>query len=240
MERPHGIAGSLSERELQLLVLASQGCTDNAIAHRLGISLATVGTYWGRVRIKLGPLNRTELVAVFLQEQSQETLSLLRAENQRLVDVLEEKAKTEAMLKTSLELFRGLLETAPDAILLVREDGIVQLANEQAELIFGYGPNEMLGMEVEALVPERYRETHVGHRAAYCANPVKRRMGEHRPTFARRKDGTEFPMATALSATETGNGLLITCIVRDLTEVLQGFWEGGVQQPSLASRKSGD
>lgn len=217
------MAESLSERERQLVVLASKGLTDTAIALRLGISLATVGTYWGRVRIKFGPLNRTELVAVFLQEQAASVVDGLRAENKVLLATIDEKSRTEEMLKTSLELFRGLVETAPDAILLVKEDGIIQLANEQAEEMFGYNPNELLGMEIELLVPERYRHNHVANRRTYHETPVKRRMGEHMATFAVRKDGTEFPMATALSATDTHNGLLVTCIVRDLTDTLDAF-----------------
>ncbi len=221
--RPPAMAESLSDRERQLVVLASKGFTDTAIAHKLGISLATVGTYWGRVRIKFGPLNRTELVAVFLQEQAATVVEGLRAENQALLSALNEKARTEEMLKSSLEVIKGLVATAPDGILLVTKGGSIQLSNEQAESMFGYTHQEMIGLRVDQLVPERFRENHVENRAAYHENPVKRRMGEHLATFALRKDGTEFPMATALSATETQAGLLVTCIIRDLTDVLNLF-----------------
>src|ERR1022692_2839929 len=125
--------------------MASEGSTDNAIAYKLGISLATVGTYWGRIRIKFGPLNRTELVAVFLREQSNIVLAEIKQQNEGLLHELDERSKSEQMLKTSLELFRGLIETAPDAILLVDHHGKVRLANEQAEEMFGYTKNEMLG-----------------------------------------------------------------------------------------------
>jgi PAS domain S-box-containing protein len=208
----------LSPREHQLLVLAAQGFTDQGIAHKLGISLATVGTYWGRIRIKMGPLNRTELVAHFLTEEAAHEVDALRSENERLISELDERAKTTAMLKASLELFRGLVETAPDAIVLVNERGVIELANEQAETMFGYGPNELLGLPVSQLIPVRYREKHDHHRDEYHANPTKKRMGEHLATLALRKDGTEFAMATALSATRTPNGVLVTCIVRDLSE----------------------
>lgn len=208
----------LSPREHQLLVLAARGYTDQGIAHQLGISVATIGTYWGRIRIKMGPLSRTELVAHFLTDEAAHEVDVLRSENSRLITEISEHARTEEMLRASLEMFRGLVETAPDAILLVNADGVIELANEQAEEMFGYEKNEMLGMKVTALVPDRYRADHDGHRAAYNANPTKRRMGEHLATHALRKDGTEFQMATALSATHTPKGLLITCIVRDLTE----------------------
>jgi PAS domain S-box-containing protein len=221
MARQLGITGSLSDRERQLLVMASEGFTDNAIAHKLGISLATVGTYWGRIRIKFGPLNRTELVAVFLKEQAGFALSAIREENQTLLRELDDRAKTELMLLTTLELFRGIMETAPDGIILVDENGTIQLANEQAEEIFGYGKNEMLGIKVDELVPDRYRENHVEHRQSYRENPVKRRMGEHLAIYAKRRDGSEFAMAAALSASETPSGMLVACIIRDLTETIR-------------------
>ena len=124
------------------------------------------------------------------------------------------------MLQSSLEMFRGLVETAPDAILLVNEAGAIQFANAQAEDVFGFGKGELVGAPVDSLVPERYRPNHPENRTSYHTNPVKRRMGEHSSTFAVKKDGTEFPMATALSAVETPSGLLITCIVRDLSTLL--------------------
>jgi protein-histidine pros-kinase len=66
-------------------------------------------------------------------------------------------------------------------------------------------------------MPERYRTSHEGHRHNYVLNPVKKMMGEHLATAALRKDGTEFLMATALSATNTASGLLITCMVREVS-----------------------
>lgn len=208
----------LSPREHQLLVLAARGYTDQGISNHLGISVATVGTYWGRIRIKMGPLSRTELVAHFLTVEAAHEVDSLKSENQRLITELQDHARTAEMLKASLEMFQGLLETAADAIIVVNENGVIELANEQSELMFGYAKNELLGMRVAQLIPQRYRADHEGHRAAYTANPTKRRMGEHLATLALRKDGTEFQMATALSATRTPKGLLITCIVRDLTE----------------------
>jgi PAS domain S-box-containing protein len=219
-QRGDSSSNGLSTRERQLLTYAAQGFTDQGIAHKLGISLATVGTYWGRIRIKMGPLNRTELVAHFLQEAAAQTVGELRSQNEALLAQIDEHAKTSEMLRASLEMFRGLLETAPDAIIVVNDEGVIELANEQAEELFGYGKDRLLGLVVEELVPERYHNRHRANRSQYNSNPVKRRMGEHLATMARRKDGTEFPMATALSATITPRGLLVTCIVRDLTDRL--------------------
>ncbi|MFI5386327.1 MAG: PAS domain S-box protein [Fimbriimonadales bacterium] len=210
----------LSPREHQLLSLAAQGYTDNAIAHQLGISLATVGTYWGRIRIKFGPLNRTELVAIYLREEAAQAVEELKTDNQRLLAEVAEHAKTADMLRASLELFRGLVETAPDAILLVNQAGIIELANERAAEMFGYKQDDLIGLSVEKLVPDDRRFDHVHHRQSYHEDPIRRPMGEHLATDALRKDGTVFRMATALSATKTPSGILVTCIVRDLTDRL--------------------
>ena len=71
-------------------------------------------------------------------------------------------------------------------------------------------------MNIEALVPERYHSRHVVHRDEYTENPVRRPMGEHLITMARRKDGSEFRMTTALSASRSARGLFVTCIVREV------------------------
>jgi PAS domain S-box-containing protein len=219
----------LSPREKQLLELAAAGFTDQAISNKIGISLATIGTYWGRVRIKFGPYNRTELVAIYLKSEAAETLSILKTENSDLISKIDEHSQTEQMLQASLDLFKGLIETAPDAILIINSKGEVELANEQADTMFGYGPHELLGLKVEDLIPERYREAHLENRAEYTEHPQRRKMGEHIATIAKRKDGTEFPVAAALNATQTPKGMLVTCIVRDMSEgremVTAGAWK---------------
>lgn len=211
----------LSPREHQLLVLAAKGFTDQGIAHKLGISLATVGTYWGRIRIKMGPLNRTELVAHFLQEEAAHEVDSLRNENQRLLTELSQQSQAEEALRASLEMFRGLIDSAPDAIIVVNQDGGIVLANEQAARMFGYSQDELANKRVDFLIPTRFRLKHMEHRGEYLANPTKRRMGEHLATLALRRDGTEFTMATALSATKVGNDTLVTCIIRDLSERME-------------------
>jgi PAS domain S-box-containing protein len=212
---------ALSGREREILILAAQGLTDHGIANSLGISAATVATYWGRVRIKFGPMSRTELVAVYLNEQSQEALDELRNKVADLISQIQEHIDAEKVVTINRELFRGLLDTAPDAIVVVFDDGAIQFANKQAEHIFGYEPGELLGIDVEALVPFRFNEAHVQSRDQFRADPVRRRVGEHVTTFAKRKDQSEFPMAMALSSSETSEGPLVTCIIRDLTEHLQ-------------------
>jgi PAS domain S-box-containing protein len=216
--RSSAIREGLSPRERQLLEFATQGLTDNAIANQLGISLATVGTYWGRVRIKFGPFNRTELVAMYLKEEAAENIDALKRENEELIERVTEQARETELLEASRDLFRVLVETAPDAILLVNDKGQIELANEHARAMFGYEAGDLVGQPLEILIPERYHGQHQQRRAEYTSNPVKRRMGEHLATFALRKDGTEFPIAAALSAAATANGTLVTCIIRDLSQ----------------------
>jgi PAS domain S-box-containing protein len=208
----------LSPRERQLLEMAVVGMTDQAISNNLGISLATVGTYWGRVRIKFGPYNRTELVAIYLKDEAKHALSTLKSENQDLLTKIDEHTQAVEMLQTSLELFRGLIETAPDAILIVNAAGVIELANDRADEMFGFERDGLLGKKVEELIPQRYHEAHLANRQEYVEHPVRRKMGEHEATVAMRKDGTEFPIAAALNATQTPKGPLVTCIIRDMSE----------------------
>ncbi|HTQ10734.1 MAG TPA: PAS domain S-box protein [Fimbriimonadaceae bacterium] len=214
------VRDGLSPREHQLLSLAAQGFTDNAIAHRLGISLATVGTYWGRIRIKFGPLNRTELVAIYLREEAAQAVFELKSDNKRLISEVADHARTEDQLRASRDMFKSLVEMAPDAILVVTQDGTIELANERAAEMFGYSRDELVGMSVDRLVPDEKRVDHIKNRASYNENPTRRPMGEHLATDAVRKDGTVFRTAAALSAIQTDTGVLVTCIVRDLTDQL--------------------
>ena len=114
--------------------------------------------------------------------------------------------------------FSGLLEAAPDAMLGVDGSGLIQLVNTQAEKLFGWTRNELLGRPIETLVPERARGPHREHRAGYFAEPVVRAMGAGIDLSARRKDGTEFPAEISLSSIETEDGLLVTAAVRDVSE----------------------
>jgi PAS domain S-box-containing protein len=114
--------------------------------------------------------------------------------------------------------FRELLDAAPDAILTVNPDGRIVFANARVEVLFGYSRDELIGHPVELLLPERLREKHVGHRADYLTQPRARPMGAGLDLIARRKDGSEFPVEISLSPLPTGDGILVTSIIRDMTE----------------------
>jgi len=188
---------------------AAQGLTDSAIALRLGISEATVGTYWGRVRIKFGPFSRTELVAMMMRSEREQALEVLRKENEQLVRELQSKVAS-----GTNSIYRELIENAPDAMLLVRQTGIIEQANFAARELFGYSREELLGADVTLLMPVKFREQHAQHREDYVREPQRRQMGSHLETPALRKDGSEFLIRASLSAISTTQGMLITCAIR--------------------------
>jgi two-component system, cell cycle sensor histidine kinase and response regulator CckA len=117
--------------------------------------------------------------------------------------------------------FTALLEAAPDAMICVGRDGRIALVNAQAERLFGYPRDELIGQPVEILVPDGARDMHPGHRAGYLADPRPRPMGADMQLAGRRRDGGTFPAEISLSAIDTDEGILVTAAVRDVTERLE-------------------
>ena len=113
--------------------------------------------------------------------------------------------------------FRHLLESAPDAMVIVDDSGIIDLVNEQAQVLFGYRRSEMLGQSVEMLLPESKRAGHVAHRRHFAAAPSLRPMGQGMDLVARRKDGSEFPVEISLSPLRARSGRYVTTVIRDVS-----------------------
>lgn len=133
-------------------------------------------------------------------------------------------------------LFRGLLEAAPDAILLVDGAGRITLVNAQAEALFGYRRDELVGQPVECLIPEGARDRHVAHRGRYQSDPQTRPMGASLDLAGRRKDGTTFPVEISLSPMSTPDGRLIISIIRDVSAQKRAAEELRVQSRRLEEK----
>ncbi len=111
-----------------------------------------------------------------------------------------------------------MLESAPDAMVIIGSDGVIAVVNNQAQRMFGYERDELLGKPVEMLLPERMRLRHVQHRQDFSRLPALRPMGTGLDLLARRSDGTEFPVEISLSPVEVSAGRFVSSVIRDVTE----------------------
>jgi len=116
------------------------------------------------------------------------------------------------------ERFRRVVESAPNAMVMIRETGQIEMVNAQAELVFGYSREELLGQPVEMLVPNRFRAHHPGLRGSFFGDPQSRPMGAGRDLFGLRKDGSEFPVEIGLNPIETEEGAMVLSAIVDISD----------------------
>ena len=212
----------LSRREHQILELASAGHIDQAIANDLGISVPTVSTYWCRIREKYGRLNRAELVAKFVREREQVIASALRNDNEELVGRLDEAAVREQGLAQELATYEALLEGAPDPMIIVDADGVIQRVNRLAARLFGWDREGMAGIRIGRLMPATLHATHRKYREAYlAAMPGPIQISSDDGVVAVKRDGSPVRVTIHLNATETPSGRMIVCILRPVDDPLR-------------------
>jgi PAS domain S-box-containing protein len=132
--------------------------------------------------------------------------------------MLTDRKKYELALRESEEKFRSLLESAPDAMVIVDHLGKIVLVNAETQRLFGYKSSELIGARVESLIPASARVHHMHLREEFTVRPLARKMGKGRQLTAVRKDGSEFPVEIALSPITLDSGVLISSSIRDISD----------------------
>jgi PAS domain S-box-containing protein len=194
----HAEAGVFTERTEQLiagLVAQAAVALDNARLYREAQTLNTE-----------------------LEQRVTDRTSQLMASNLRLQSEIAERKQTQEALQKSNAKFEGLFESAPDAIVLINDQGRIVELNRQTEALFGYERAELLDQPVETLLPARFHTRHLQHRAAYYVDPRARQMGFGLELYGRRRDGSEAPVDITLSPLIIEDERLIISIIRDITE----------------------
>jgi PAS domain S-box-containing protein len=120
--------------------------------------------------------------------------------------------------KKAEERFRLVVESAPNAMILVNYEGVISLVNRQTETLFGYERNELVGSKLEVLIPSRFSDKHPDLRNTFFMRPQTRSMGVGRDLFARRKDGTEIQVEIGLNPIDTADGQMVLASIIDITE----------------------
>ena len=120
-------------------------------------------------------------------------------------------------LKQSEARLRQVVESAPNAMVMINRSGEIVMVNMQAERVFGYARAEMLGQSIEILVPERFRSSHPGLRSSFFSGPVSRPMGAGRDLYGLKKDGSEFPIEIGLNPIETEEGMMVLSAIVDIS-----------------------
>src|ERR1700730_12122445 len=122
------------------------------------------------------------------------------------------------MQSVSSELARGVLDAAPDAMIIIDDSGVIFFANRQVSALFGYPHDHIIGKHVEFLMPERFRDRHIAHRHSYARSVRVRPMGAGLELFGQRLDGTEFPLEISLSPIQDGKRVLVAAAIRDVSD----------------------
>lgn len=235
-----GILLARPDRGLMAVVVA-EGTAGIALRYLLPAAIVVpIGAGWLRLQGERAGLYGFEFgLALFALANVVVFMVLIGWSARVLHRVDTERARAERALRASQAMFQGLYEFSPDAIVAVNRAGRIARVNAQAERLFGYAREEMLGQPVELLIPQRFAEQHERDRRDYAARPRPRPMGAGLELYARRKDGGEFPADVNLGPLETEDGTLVLSTVRDITE-RKRIEEALSQQARELSRSNAD
>lgn len=153
-----------------------------------------------------------------LENKVHKRTAQLQRMNTKLEGEIVEKIQAQHELERNRALFSDLFEMSPDAIFLVEQSGNILRANARAAEIFGYEKNELIGSDIEQLIPEHARKVHIEHRTKYQAEPQRRTMGTGYELQGSSKNGDKFPVDVMLSPVKIGDDWLVISVVRDITD----------------------
>lgn len=201
----------LSPRETQLLQLASEGLTDQAISNQLAISLATIATYWGRIRIKFGPLSRTEIVAKYVQSQANEELFHLKSQLDGL--------KNQIASGEENGLSYLYLLYAPLSIMAMTPQGIITFVNQKTLEMTGYGTSDLVGQSIFDFWPSDRHEFWREWSEALLNAPQSQQHTRNQRSYFRLKNGTLAQFVADISVVRHGESEEFIVVSREETMI---------------------
>jgi PAS domain S-box-containing protein len=153
------------------------------------------------------------LAAVYIQR----TIARLRQATELAQQRTDELARSESALRAQSAFQKSVFEAAPNVIVMINRLGLIEMVNVQAEAVFGYSREEMVGKPVEMLLPERFRRNHPNLRNSFFEAPTSRPMGAGRDLYGLKKDGSEFPVEIGLNPIETDKGPMVLSAIVDIS-----------------------
>jgi PAS domain S-box-containing protein len=187
----------------------------NEMADNLQRRVRELGQLNQHLSHEIGERQRAEMVLRRMNETLEVRVTERTATLTHLVDALRKEAADRKRAEAAL---RQVVESAPNAMVMIQANGNIGMVNAQTERMFGYSRDELLDKSVEMLTPERFRGQHPKLRSSFFAKPVSRPMGAGRDLYGLRKDGHEFPIEIGLNPIETDEGIKVLSAIVDISD----------------------